>query len=547
MKKFLLLSAIIITAFILNAQAQWSYDPNNPAIVCNATGGQGSVQAIHDGSGGYYVFWFDDRVAANATELYGQHYNASGIPQWAANGKQIFSVPNKDLFHYHVIRNVAGNLFFGITEGTPGSGGNTIRVLKTDPNGNPLWAQPTLVADAVGGAIYATNVQLLEKDSGVYVANYLLWTGGSTLLCMNRVTDNGTRLWALNGVQVPNGGYGGFGMVHDAAGGVMIYWRYGNGSGTMLGVRRMDENGNFLWTGAVNPAAGTPGLGYDFRGISDNNGGLILAWVEDGGNIKMARVDTTGTLLWNGNVLPVCVESHNQDRCRVLLHNNNIFVSWLDSRPPASNNDTYIQKFDLNGQPQWTLNGVRASNVNTYIPYTRMVPSDSGSVIYTTDGNVYGLVTQKIKSDSTLAWASPGTLLCDNSFNPSGDDYSLLPSADFGAVCYWSNGINIYTAKVGTNGTLVNVNDVKNMENTFAIFPNPTQDEFNIQSSKFKAGDEIRIVDAVGREVYKSKLNTSTSNIKLQANNLPNGIYFIRLSPVHDEGVSSSKKIIVNH
>ncbi len=543
----------IITIFFsltfITTFAQWSIDPNNPAIVCNAPNAQGSVQSIHDGSGGYYVFWFDDRAGTNTTQIFGQRYDVNGIPLWTTNGKAIYSDTTNDLFHYSVIRNVAGNLFFGITEGTAGSGGDTIRVLKTDPDGNPLWAQPTLVAAAGGGPIYATNVQLIEKDSGVYVAHYLIWTGGSTVLCMNRVDDSGTRLWALNGIQVPNGGTGGFGMVRDGAGGLLIYWRNSNGSGTGLGVRRMDENGNFLWAGNVNPAAGTPGLSYDFRGISDNNGGLILTWVEDGGNIKMARMDISGALVWSGGVLPVCVESHGQDRCRILMNGNYIFVSWLDSRPPASNSNVYIQKFDMNGQPQWTINGVKCSNVNTYIPYTKMVASDSGSVIFTFDGNVmpHGFYAQKINADSTLAWVTPGTKLCVQTFNPFYDAYALMPTVDFGAVSFWSTGNTVYTAKVGGNGVLADVNELNNSTIEFNIYPNPANEEFKVSSAKFQVGDAIKVYDAVGKIIYQSNVGHAERSRSIQTLSWDNGIYFVNVSTTNGELKSSTKKIIVNH
>lgn len=537
---------VIITILTITAtSAQWSIDPYNPAIVCNATGAQANVQSIHDGNGGYYVFWFDDRAGASITQLFGQRYDVSGTPQWTVNGKVIYSDTTNDLFFYSVIRNVAGNLFFGITEGNAGSGGDTIRVLKTDPDGNPLWAQPTLVAAKGGGPIYATNVRLIEKDSGVYVAHYLIWTGGSTVLRMNRVDDNGTRLWALNGIQVPNGGAGGFGMVHDAAGGLLIYWRNGNGAGTGLGVRRMDENGNFLWAGNVNPAAGTPGLGYDFRGVSDQQGGLILTWVEQiGASIKMSRIDSTGTLVWTPAVLPVCVAPQSQDRCRILMNGNYFFVSWLDSRPPASNANVYIQKFDMNGQPQWTLDGVKCSNVNTYIPYTKMVASDSGSVIFTFDGNAmpHGFYTQKINADSSLAWQTPGTKLCVSTFNPFYDDYALMPAADFGAVSFWSTGSTVYTAKVGDNGVLADVNEIKNQSPDFVVYPNPAHAEFQVSTSKFQVGDEIKIFDTVGRTIYQTMF--SNSNLSIQIQEWRNGVYFVQ---VKNNAYSSVKKLIVQH
>ncbi len=542
-----LITTILFVLTITTTFAQWSIDPNNPAIVCNAPNAQESVQSIHDGNGGFYVFWFDDRAGANTTQIFGQRYDVNGIPLWTTNGKAIYSDTTNDLFHYSVIRNVAGNLFFGITEGAQGSGGDTIRVLKTDPDGNPLWAQPTLVAAKGGGPIYATNVQLIEKDSGVYVANYLIWTGGSTVLRMNRVDDSGTRLWPLNGIQVPNGGAGGFGMVHDAAGGLLIYWRNGNGAGTGLGVRRMDENGNFLWAGNVNPAAGTPGLGYDYRGISDNQGGLILAWVEQiGASIKMSRIDSTGTLVWTPGVMPVCVAPQTQDRCRILMNGNYFFVSWLDSRPPASNSNVYIQKFDMNGQPQWTLDGVKGSNVNTYIPHTRMVASDSGSVIYTIDGNIYGFVTQKINADSTLAWPAPGSLLCDDSFNPFYDDYALMPTVDFGAVSFWSTGNTVYTAKVGGNGVLANVNELNNSTNEFNIYPNPANEEFKVSSAKFQVGDAIKVYDAIGKIIYQTIIGHTERSRSVETSSWNNGVYFVQLVSTSGEK-SSTKKLIVNH
>lgn len=62
-------------------------DPAAPLVVCNAANGQSGVKALPDGSGGWFVFWMDKRVASDTNQVYGQRYDNDGYPQWTANGK----------------------------------------------------------------------------------------------------------------------------------------------------------------------------------------------------------------------------------------------------------------------------------------------------------------------------------------------------------------------------------------------------------------------------------------------------------------------------
>jgi len=54
------------------------------ALVCNASGDQVYPRVVADGTGGAIVVWRDARPAGPG--IYAQRVNASGIPQWAANG-----------------------------------------------------------------------------------------------------------------------------------------------------------------------------------------------------------------------------------------------------------------------------------------------------------------------------------------------------------------------------------------------------------------------------------------------------------------------------
>ena len=84
--------------------------------------------------------------------------------------------------------------------------------------------------------------------------------------------------------------------------------------------------------------------------------------------------------------------------------------------------------------------------------------------------------------------------------------------------------------------------------NEVFIYPNPTQSSFYVVLS-----DKISLLPDISLILYNSigeKMDISTSlsgnkkNIKVNTNNIPNGIYFIRLS--HEKGIIKDAKILIN-
>ncbi len=546
MKTYIYILLLLITAVDI-ANAQWTNDPNNPTIVCNATGSQVSVKAINDGNGGYYVFWLDKRAGPTKSHLYGQHYTGSGSTTWTVNGKELWADSLRKVIDFSVIKNVEGNLYFGIVT-TTASSGDTILVFKTDSLATPLWQQPVLVAGRSGIILWSNNVQLIEKDSGVFVGYYLTASGNNPKLYINRIDKTGNLLWGFQGLGVPNSGFGGFGMIPDYAGGLLLHWRNSNGLGTGLGVRRITENGTFPWAANVNPAAGTSGLGYDYRAISDDNAGIILTWVEAGGNIMMSRVDSTGALSWSPGIVNVCYDSYSQNNCRIMKNGNYIYVAWLDNRPPNAGNKTYIQQFDMNGNPLWTINGVRCSSINGSGSYTRMVPGDSSSVLFTFDSNVSGngYYVQKINPDSLPAWAAPGIKLSNITFAPDGDDYALLSTSDSGAISFWSGGGNIYTSIVGTNGIITDLNEFSNQKLSITVSPNPATNSIYLRwNNTIEENFSVSIFDVSGRLMLESKIPSSEKKeVQITTADLKSGFYSIVIQSKNER---SDIKLVIAH
>lgn len=102
------------------------------------------------------------------------------------------------------------------------------------------------------------------------------------------------------------------------------------------------------------------------------------------------------------------------------------------------------------------------------------------------------------------------------------------------------------TFPVGCDTTHVIQTGVRQIrpEQGISLFPNPTSGELNIQGLMFEAGDEVKIFDLLGKEVYFTQFSNTTANVKIQTANMKNGVYFVN---VKTENKTETKKIIVQH
>ncbi len=80
---------------------------------------------------------------------------------------------------------------------------------------------------------------------------------------------------------------------------------------------------------------------------------------------------------------------------------------------------------------------------------------------------------------------------------------------------------------------------------SFNVFPNPADDVFTLHLLKHFLGDEIKISDVMGREIYSGHF--STEYTKLNTSHFADGIYFIQLirSGKETELNIPTKKLII--
>jgi len=197
--------------------------------------------------------------------------------------------------------------------------------------------------------------------------------------------------------------------------------------------------------------------------------------------------------------------------------------TWIDGITYSSSNNTAFFQIPANGinscdsiiKLNFTLTPIVASvTVNT-----NMLTSNASSATY-----------QWLNCDSNYAAISGAT---SQSFSPSvNGNYAVIVT--FNNCIDTSNCYNIYLSgisEMNSNGNLI-------------IHPNPFTTSTNLSSEKLLVNATLRVYNNAGELVIDMK-NLNGHNISLTRDNLPNGIYLIRLT-VGNELIGSKKIIILD-
>ena len=220
-------------------------------------------------------------------------------------------------------------------------------------------------------------------------------------------------------------------------------------------------------------------------------------WAKSGGgdyddNVCGLALDINGCAYISGNF-----ESSSVDFGLLSLTNSSIFYS----------SDLYVVKYDENGIEKWAINASGNGNDN------------ASSLAVLIDETV--IIVGEFEGQSL----NFGNITIDNS-------EVAAPYTD------------IFIAKL-SQGT-VSMSDIAD-NSKFVIYPNPSNDIFNIELSDIKntTKGSLSIYDNIGKVIYYEDIdiNGNTFITQLDISNYENGIYFIK---IENEGSRVIKSIIKN-
>jgi len=323
----------------------------NGIVVCAQDSVQGSPAIVSDRTGGAIVVWEDHRNGKNGYDLYAQRIDATGTPQWAANGVPVCTASGDQRY-------------------------------------------PSIVNDARDGAI-------------------VVWADGptSTDLYAQHLGGDGTVQWTPRGVPVePAAANYGFperpAITADGAGGVFVTWW------SPIVVQRVSGSGARMWGTGVRVSgafyADRPTVAPDGRG------GAIVAWENtdpsESTDIYAQRLSPAGEPLWFAGGVPVSAAFRSQVSPAIVPDGTGgATLAWRD----AYAGDVFAQRLDSKGTPRWTRDGVRVTDTGGEVARMDGAVSDgAGGVIvgFTTFDVAIG--AQRVLVDSTLAWDADSLLLC---------------------------------------------------------------------------------------------------------------------------------------
>ncbi|MBI5838043.1 MAG: hypothetical protein HZB25_12465 [Candidatus Eisenbacteria bacterium] len=456
----LLLSVGLIGVFLLipasEARAGWSSSSTVNVSVCAATGVQQGPVTCPDGTGGAIVAWYDSRGAND--DIYVQRVNAAGVPQWTANGVALCTATGHQRLPV-IVSDGTGGAILAWQDSRGGS--YDIYAQRVDASGAPQW-----IANGVALCVAANAQQSVILCSDGWGGAIAAWQdfrpGSFTDLYAQRVSATGLPQWTTDGVVVcsATGDQTAAVSVPDGAGGAILAWQDGR-TGSSIYLQRMSAAGVAQWTANGVMACNNANVQNYPAVAPDGAGGMIVTWEETRSsnlNIYAQRLSAAGVLQWTASGVVVCSATGSQGSPVACADGaGGAIVAWQDSRD--GNKDIYTRRVDASGTAQWTANGVAlCTATGDQVAQTIVADGVGGAIIGWQDprGGTSDVYARRIDATGTPQWSANGVALC----TATGAQQSPASCTDGsgGAIVAWQDprsGVHdIYAQRVDRLGRL---------------------------------------------------------------------------------------------
>ena len=562
------LGLLVVLATAMKANAQWPIDPANPLVICDDPSEKRNLGIVSDGDGGWITLWLDNRITTQRFALYGQRTAPDGELLWEPNGRVIMELPGRSVNSYGVASMSDGNIFLAFASGADQFGGDTVRAMAIDVEGQHVWAEPTLLAEpgllpGGGTSSFHGYPRVARVSNGTFVGWGTNPIGAADYVHVARVLNDGTNLMPVQGMEITSLNNsivtGPWTFRHDLDGGLLLEERWGNGWGAPLYAMRVDSMGAQLWPQLLEVSANSNGLGYEWTTAVAPTSRVNSIWAFNY-ELRMAVYDTAGLLL-NGSVpIDVCIDPDVQENPFVVQTDDGSTVFWADNRASAGGGrQVFMQRFDASGTPLLAANGVQAMQCNGNLNgFPRaIVAADNSHIVAMFSGTnlmggTAGFRVGRVTNTGTNLW-SDTTRFCIPAKGPNaGSAYGIVSDGNSGVVAIWYNWEDnaLYTARIDSSGRL-GPDDHTGLEGhgtsaRLVVYPNPSSDDVTISISSGFLGLSalIELRDATGRIVHLERVSNlrSTQSVVLPAG-CTSGVYHLVLRA--EDGEMRTARVVV--
>jgi len=435
---------------------------------------------------------------------------------------------------YSVIQTADSNYIFTGYWTTP-TNQSYLFLIKVNSIGDTIWTRirKTFSCGNTGGySIIQTS------DLGYAVVGYKLvcYPSQNTQFYMLKTNEIGDSLWGFTyGQNYVDYAYS---VKQTSEGGFIIagYTDTITGSVGHLYLIKTDVIGASIWSktygsskyGEAHSVIQTSDDGYVVVGFLQQSNGLD--------DVYLVKTDNNGDTLWTKYY-----GGANEDvgYCIQKTHDNGFIIAGATMTYGVGGYDAYLIKTNSNGIMQWqkTFGGLDDDWGNYVYPTSDGGYIIAGSTQSFSNGN-YDIYLVKTDSLGNQQWyKSFGGINADYA-------YSVQQTFDGGYILVGMRGDNIYLIKTDGNGNATSINemDISVLSSNVSIFPNPFSSATTIQSNTNLENATLTVYNSFGQQVKESK-NISGQSITFLRDNLPNGIYYIRLT--EDNKIIAANKIII--
>lgn len=327
-----ILSGIFLLAFSNTAFSEWTLGTATNTLVCSHDSDKGYHTVLHDGNGGFFVVWFDCRNCGDTyKDVYAQHYNAQGEPQWTENGLQVCSMDGGDKKPYADLDGQGGIVVAWTNDDSNGG------VQRINANGNLMWPEQKVMEGE-----YASRCAS-DGAGGIIIVS-----------CdhIQRVNAAGVPLWGPDPGD-PEGGliysstvYCGYRVIDDGSQGAIVVW-YDDSDN--IAANRIDSAGNLMWGDADNPVfLNNTGDSRCPRIIAAGSGYYIITWTDSSitdNRIYAQKINLSGVIQWAAGGILVTGQESKDDYGLVTDGNGGGYVTWSN----AADSNMYAQRIFSDG------------------------------------------------------------------------------------------------------------------------------------------------------------------------------------------------------
>ncbi len=248
----------------------------------------------------------------------------------------------------------------------------------------------------------------------------------------------------------------------DANGAIFIATHEPNINGSDIWIQKMDSSGNLLWGFAGVQVLPSTNTQKNPVVLPDGSGGCFLAYFDDNAPFGafVQHYDINGLPLLPGRGRKLVSHISNFWDDLSMVTDGQFLFCTMTLEKPATNEQVYAQKLDLNLNLLWDTTGIAVSpSANEYQNRSCLPDGQGGLTVlftrYSSSINQY-LRVQHLDGIGNLLWSANGIEL--NTGQPTGEGRSILekgPQSSY-YVC-WDGGTNslftgIYLSKIDSAG-----------------------------------------------------------------------------------------------